>query len=763
MRHIHKNEEQENKLARNRDSKKIPQRWWEKAGKLWIDAGLTIRRTDRQKWLSIILLFLVLEIPVLSIERAKWITPQPWLTLVLVLSMIVTWLLISKWRINVIVRHAAVIVTGGLVTLWQVLSVPSFGQATIYFAIFLVFLVWLVGYIATWYYIRKQNAWAAVMLGAVVILVNLSNLPDNFFYFFTGYFLIAIVFIVRNRISRHDFQAVNDAGTQKRGMRHFIAGVTIVSVIAVAIAWAMPVARAPSLENWVAKNTLWSKNIEKSSFNFFAYVMAKQPRATSTARRYLRLGSYWHENDNIHFIVESERPAYWQVYVYDEYTSQGWLNSPLNVHEIDKDTEWERTEQYAKQDIITNKVESGLKTDMLVSAGEFIASDTPVFVHETDGEVIAVTTPRLLKPGETYEITSFISSATPEELSTAGENYPSFITKRYLQLPPEFPDSIRELSANITQDATTQYEKVMAIDEYLAGFPYEEHIEPPPEDVDGVEYFLTVQKSGFCTYFASAMAVMLRSVGVPSRLVVGYLPGEQSPDAGKYILRDRHYHAWSQVYFQGYGWINVEATPGSTISQAAAAETPQISSPIDAPSSGQMTTYQWWQMPYWLDYQVEPPSSGAAQVIHKDPQWPFADVLGKGLLVILISGLAAALIMSILLIFRSRFYRWLWKVVRDDPARNVYLRMCALGALVKMDPRPSQTPLEYASALAAEFPAQAEAFHVITQKYIDSYFGRKDRVLNLMEEAELLKMRREAYNTMLERLGFFGQVLRKPL
>jgi hypothetical protein len=102
-------------------------------------------------------------------------------------------------------------------------------------------------------------------------------------------------------------------------------------------------------------------------------------------------------------------------------------------------------------------------------------------------------------------------------------------------------------------------------------------------------------------------------------------------------------------------------------------------------------------------------------------------------------------------------------VVRNDPARNIYSRLCVLGALAKVGPRPAQTPLEYAAVLSSEFPAQAKAFEEITKRYMDNHFGHKDRVLNLMEEAELLKMRSEVYNAILKRMGFFSKVFRRPL
>ena len=102
---------------------------------------------------------------------------------------------------------------------------------------------------------------------------------------------------------------------------------------------------------------------------------------------------------------------------------------------------------------------------------------------------------------------------------------------------------------------------MQAIINYLKDYPYNLKIEAPPANADGVDYFLFTQKTGYCTYFASALAVMLRSVGIPARMVVGFLPGQYDPKAHTYIIRDRDYHAWTEVYFPGYGWITFDPTP----------------------------------------------------------------------------------------------------------------------------------------------------------------------------------------------------------
>jgi transglutaminase-like putative cysteine protease len=150
------------------------------------------------------------------------------------------------------------------------------------------------------------------------------------------------------------------------------------------------------------------------------------------------------------------------------------------------------------------------------------------------------------------------------DLSRAGTDYPEAITDFYLQLPPGITDRVRHLALNITARTDNAYDKAIAIRQYLYRIHYsEENVVSPPPDVDGVDYFLFTSRTGNCNYFASAMAVMLRSLGIPTRLCTGYLPGRMDAESGSFFLRSKQYHAWPEVYFPGYGWIEFEATPGA--------------------------------------------------------------------------------------------------------------------------------------------------------------------------------------------------------
>ncbi len=137
----------------------------------------------------------------------------------------------------------------------------------------------------------------------------------------------------------------------------------------------------------------------------------------------------------------------------------------------------------------------------------------------------------------------------------AGDAYDNFTA-----LPDSLPQRVYDLADEITRDKETDYQKVKAIEEYLATFPYTLTPGPLPADRDFVDYFLFDRKEGYCTYYASAMAVMARTIGLPSRLCEGYIMPKTPNENGVYIVTNLQAHAWAEVYLEGFGWVPFEAT-----------------------------------------------------------------------------------------------------------------------------------------------------------------------------------------------------------
>jgi transglutaminase-like putative cysteine protease len=162
-----------------------------------------------------------------------------------------------------------------------------------------------------------------------------------------------------------------------------------------------------------------------------------------------------------------------------------------------------------------------------------------------------------------YEADSDISTPSPEQLRTATDYFPPFALA-YLQLPGLDP-RIAQLAAQITGPAPNNYDKAAALEKYLKGhYGYTLQLPRSPVD-DPLANFLFERKQGHCEYFASSMAVMLRTLRIPARVVNGFRSDEFNDVTGNYVVRAKNAHAWVEAYFPGYGWITFDPTPGGAV------------------------------------------------------------------------------------------------------------------------------------------------------------------------------------------------------
>ncbi|MEJ8548543.1 transglutaminase TgpA family protein [Brevibacillus borstelensis] len=173
----------------------------------------------------------------------------------------------------------------------------------------------------------------------------------------------------------------------------------------------------------------------------------------------------------------------------------------------------------------------------------------------------------LLKP-EVYQLEAEVPIISEKAILQAGSDYPADIKRRYLQLPGELPDRVKELALSVTKNANTPYEKVRAIENYLrtgGDYKYETKDVPvPAPGQDFVDHFLFESRRGYCDHFSTSMTVMLRTIGIPARWVKGFAPGSRvgNVSGGSEVMevRNKDAHSWVEVYFPGQGWIPFEAT-----------------------------------------------------------------------------------------------------------------------------------------------------------------------------------------------------------
>jgi transglutaminase-like putative cysteine protease len=166
------------------------------------------------------------------------------------------------------------------------------------------------------------------------------------------------------------------------------------------------------------------------------------------------------------------------------------------------------------------------------------------------------------RPVSTYDAESNVTQPGAAELRAAGDDYPPAVLLNYLQLP-RLDSRIAPLAAQIAASSGDGYEKAIALERYLqTHFGYTLQLGRSAQH-DPLAYFLFERKQGHCEYFASAMAVMLRTLKIPSRVVNGFRTGEFNDVTSQYLVRASNAHSWVEAYFPGYGWISFDPTPAA--------------------------------------------------------------------------------------------------------------------------------------------------------------------------------------------------------
>ncbi len=727
---------------------------------------------DWKIWLNTVFLFVCLEVAVYSIEHARWINPQPSLTLVLFLSVIFVWLL-NVARLPGWVIHIPAIIAGLLVTVWQGVHIlpgtaginqlftviglwlrggaglqPEEDKAI--FGTALVLLTWLVGYLSTWFVLHRRNAWVAVFLGMIVILVNLSNLTEKAFLFFIFYVLAGVLLIIWTRAASQPSARGRTGGYSGKSLFYLIISLFCITSLAVSLAWVTPQLRLSSLQNKIASSMPWKQNIQDSNFNILNAVPSKKWVATQAEIQTMSFGQTWHTGNDVIYTVKSARPAYWQVNIYDIYQTDSWTTSNATEEMMDTKTNWKDAPDDPGKDKLAYDVTTSIGTDVVLLTGDFASAEMPVIAHRnTDNEITSVKSVRVLSPGESYTVRTFVSDVTAGDLSGTGDNYPEDITALYLQLPANFPYTVKALSENLTRTLRTPYEKVSAIINYLAKIPYSQQVSALPAGADAVANFLFTQKKGFCLHFASAMTTMLRSIGIPARLAVGYLPGDPGKNQGEYLLRDKYYHAWTQVYFPGFGWIDFEPTPSSTESQVSL-DTPLVSTP----DIRQSPAWNIWYYPNYANSAAGGKTAAAPATRRTTSgKWPFSGQLEIVVIIFMGAVVAFGVVLGLVRIIRPFYTNRIWHVDRENLVCSVYGNLCRLAAMDRMVPEVQQTPREFSIQIAAIIPEKSKELEYLVQAYMENRFGPVKGKPELYREAEILKARVTVYNAILERKG----------
>lgn len=309
-----------------------------------------------------------------------------------------------------------------------------------------------------------------------------------------------------------------------------------------------------------------------------------------------------------------------------------------------------------------------------------------------------------------YRVSGSASGASAMDLAEAGTDYPSWVEQRYLTLPDTITPRTSALARTLTASSANPYEQTRAIEEYVRStIVYDETVTAPPRDADIVDYVLFERQRGYCEYYASAMAVMLRTLGVPSRVAVGFYPGDYDDAQGGYLYRQQNAHAWVEVFFPGYGWIPFEPTSSRPLIEEGNVDIDAVPTPsaVDEPLATEEPS-----TPVPPTQDVDPPTAPQLTPAHDDG--------GNGW--ILPTAVIGMIVAGLML---SGWILWAVPLRGLSTTSALYRRLTSVGRLVGVRQTPAATPLEFGRSLGQTVPRAREHIDRIVQVYELDQFGRQ--------------------------------------
>lgn len=408
------------------------------------------------------------------------------------------------------------------------------------------------------------------------------------------FFIVLFAFMYFFAANRYRFISLNNEFAQNKisylkWQKNVIPIISIVLVLSILI---MPGNVSQNLRNEKIFDYLESLRINiVSLFN--------QPKAGLIGKFNLAYVGFSHDQSKLGgsvrlstnhvFDVNASKQIYLKGAVFENYTGTGWESKiPEEGYLLDSSTESKYRDVFCLDDVGQHRYQNIYKLyeatvrNIDINSTSIFTATNPVSVSIRDNKIFFNMRSEFYsnKPirGNTYSFEYYdaeLHSLAIDVLRNHAfdfkepnsSNYPDFgqlermknIKALYLQLPESLPEPVRHLAVNITSGVYSQIDKVLLIEDYIKN-NFEYTLNPPlvPDGVDFTEHFLFDTQRGYCAYYATAMTVLCRSIGIPARYVTGFRVDKPASD-GFTRVHNYHAHAWTEVYFPNVGWLTFDA------------------------------------------------------------------------------------------------------------------------------------------------------------------------------------------------------------
>lgn len=442
------------------------------------------------------------------------------------------------------------------------------------FVVHTTLVLWILSVTAAWWTFRKPRPWLVILPSCITMLSVIYYASPRLTWYLAVFCLVALLYIAQTHL-------LNNKKLWRRTNVHydntiggnFMRSSLIVALLALAIVWPAPALPASaSVGNAVNRvNKPW-RSVRDNWQRLYSALNAQTSTTSDPYRDTLTLGGARNPTDSpvMDVFVQEKLPyAYWRSTTLDDYDAINgvWrVASGETITQFPEDPPLNVAKTKARITVEQTFVNYVPNAGAVYAAPEIISSDRQIrlktaYDPQGHNKISATRSRYLLQLNDNYKVISQLSVADQTSLRTASANYPSDIREQYLTVPVEISARTYELADDLTAPYDNPYDKALVIQNYLRNaITYNDQIDAPPDGVEPIDYFLFETREGYCNYYASSFAMLLRTQGIPTRLSRGFASGEYNEDDKLYRVRARDAHTWPEVYFPEYGWIQFEPT-----------------------------------------------------------------------------------------------------------------------------------------------------------------------------------------------------------
>jgi len=643
-------------------------------------------------------------------------------------------------------------------------AAPS-ANSEMVFLFYLTFLSFFLGYFGAWLIYRARLPWLVALVYCAIMLVNLNYIKQDLSLVVVIMLGALILLIARiqlvNQLAQWTHEGLyTDRVWLQNITRQFVQVGAFFTLLILLIAWILPVLAQP-----VSGSNLWNNldnawaNITHGQFPLTSPGTLFQPYQPSTDFFGDQLTISGNVNlptgEVLSYTSTSSQPQYLAGFTYDQFDGHTWTSSSNGSQQFDANAQLHPVDTPGNFNQVTTSVTlvnppDGTKHYLY---GPMQPASFSVLTTLYGNTIITAWTQQSnFTSQEKYQVRSNISTATAQDLLTvplpqdnqslwSHDPNSSTLHQYYLQTPSDLPSSVQHTLQQWTNGSSNVYTAMKKLESHLsdpAQFRYSVNNPPVPVNVDAVAWLLQTHQ-GYCTYYATAMTIMARMLGIPARIVNGFTWGHKQ--GNKWIVNVTDAHSWVQVYFPGYGWITFDPTPGFSTSGDPSKQQGPAPVKTQPPTRPTPIATAGHQKPG-----SKPTPAPGSTGTGSNTTSPSALARQNLFLALsLVTLLGSVVIFCFALLFRYKGY----KLSASVTASTIFRRVCRLGTLIGSPPQRWQTPYEYYRMLGRRFPQAAAPLRRITELFVRERWAAPHQVPGPAEEQSLEKLWPHLRNTLI--------------